>query len=374
MAIQNPQQAETFQQAFPRLNPASIDAFNRGDVATCAGFYDEDATLFLPDRPVIKGRKNIEAYLKEFAESGIKLTPVEPVEIVSSGDIGCCAGTYLYRTPSDSGVAGTGLGKFVTIFRRQPDGSWKAVIDSFFGDAAPESSSHNPLLGEAKLEVSGIHENDYRTREEAREIYQKGARFYDSFVWLYYAAGMRIGLWRRKAIEALALRPGDTVVEIGCGTGLNFALLEKAVGSRGRIIGVDISEAMLERAEARVRDAGWNNVELVCCSAADYQFPRGVGGIFATGVLNYEPAYDQLIARSAQALGPGRRWVVLDYKMPKNWLRYLAPAFLFLGSTYGVSRKLMERHPWESIQRHLRNTQMQELYGGFVYIISGEAP
>jgi demethylmenaquinone methyltransferase/2-methoxy-6-polyprenyl-1,4-benzoquinol methylase len=185
---------------------------------------------------------------------------------------------------------------------------------------------------------------------------------------------MRIGLWRRKAIEALALRPGDTVVEIGCGTGLNFALLEKAVGSRGRIIGVDISEAMLERAEARVRDAGWNNVELVCCSAADYQFPRGVGGIFATGVLNYEPAYDQLIARSAQALGPGRRWVVLDYKMPKNWLRYLAPAFLFLGSTYGVSRKLMERHPWESIQRHLRNTQMQELYGGFVYIISGEAP
>jgi ubiquinone/menaquinone biosynthesis C-methylase UbiE/ketosteroid isomerase-like protein len=373
MAIQNPQQVETFQKAFPRLNSGSIAAFNRGDVATCAGFYAEEATLLLPDRPVIKGRKNIEAYLKEFADSGIKLTPVEPVEIVSNGDIGCCAGTYLYQSSSESSVAGTWAGKFVTIFRQQPDGSWKAVIDSFFGDAVPEPTPHIPTLADTRLGVSSTLESDYATRQDARETYQKGARFYDSFVWLYYAAGMRIGLWRRKVIEALALRPGDTVVEIGCGTGLNFALLQEAVGSSGRIIGVDISEAMLERAEARVRDAGWNNVELFCCSAVDYQFPRGVGGIFATGVLNYEPAYDQVIARGAQALAPSRRWVVLDYKMPKNWLRYLAPAFIFLGSAFGVSRNLMESHPWESVQRHLRNTQMQELYGGFVYIISGKA-
>jgi ubiquinone/menaquinone biosynthesis C-methylase UbiE len=216
-------------------------------------------------------------------------------------------------------------------------------------------------------------ENETRMREEAREIYHKGARFYDSIVWLYYAAGMRIGLWRRKVVEALSLRPGDTVVEIGCGTGLNFALLEQVIGSEGRIISVDISEAMLGRAKLRARDAGWKNVEFFCCSAADYQFPQDVGGIFATGVLNYEPAYDQVIERGAKALAPGRRWVVLDYKMPKTWLRYLAPAFVFLGSAFGVSRNLMERHPWESVQRHLRNTRMQELYGGFVYIISGEA-
>ncbi len=216
-------------------------------------------------------------------------------------------------------------------------------------------------------------ESDLRMRARTRETYQKGAWFYDSMVWLYYAAGMRIGLWRRKVVEELALRPGDTVVEIGCGTGLNFALLEQAIGGEGRIIGVDISEAMLERAKARVRAAGWTNVEFICCSAADYRFPRDVGGILATGVLNYEPLYDQVVERGAKALARGRRWVVLDYKMPNNWLRHLAPAFVFLGSAFGVSRNLMERHPWESVQRYLRNTQMQELYGGFVYIISGEA-
>lgn len=217
-------------------------------------------------------------------------------------------------------------------------------------------------------------ENDTRIRAEVRDVYQKGARFYDLAVWLYYAAGMRIVHWRRIAVEALALRPGDTVVEIGCGTGLNFALLERAVGSDGRVIGVDISEAMLERAKRRVHDAGWRNVELVCSSAADYRFPRGVGGILATGVLNYEPAYDAVVERGAKALARGRRWVVMDYKMPETWLRHLAPVFIFLGSAFDVSRRFIERHAWESVQRHLRDIRMRELYGGFVYVISGEAP
>jgi len=217
-------------------------------------------------------------------------------------------------------------------------------------------------------------ENETRMRADVRDAYQKGARFYDLVVCLYYAAGMRIGHWRRMAVEALGLRAGDTVVEIGCGTGLNFALLEQAVGEGGRIIGVDISENMLERAKRRVNDAGWCNVELVCSSAADYRFPEHVGGILATGVLTYEPAYDAVVERGARALAPGRRWVVMDYKMPKTWLRHLAPLFIFLGSAYDVSRRFMERHAWESVQRHLRNIRMRELYGGFVYVISGEAP
>ncbi len=65
--------------------------------------------------------------------------------------------------------------------------------------------------------------------------------------------------------------------------------------------------------------------------------------------------------------------MVLDYKMPNNWLRHLAPLFIALGSTFGVSRALMERHVWESIHCHLHNPRMRELYGGFVYISSGEA-
>jgi demethylmenaquinone methyltransferase/2-methoxy-6-polyprenyl-1,4-benzoquinol methylase len=207
--------------------------------------------------------------------------------------------------------------------------------------------------------------------QDVQDIYDKRAGIYDLAVWFYYLAGMRIGRWRRMAVDALALRPGDTVVEVGCGTGLNFSLLERAVGSEGKIIGIDISKAMLDRARARVRAAGWRNVELVCAAASDFSFPEGVGGILATGVLTYEPEFDKVLERGARALAPGRRWVVLDYKMPSNWLRHLAPLFLALGSSFGA---LMQRHVWESVERHLENTRMLELYGGFVYIVSGEAP
>lgn len=215
---------------------------------------------------------------------------------------------------------------------------------------------------------------NFLTREEVLDAYQKWAKVYDLVVWLYYLVGMRIGHWRRLAVEALALRPGDTVVEIGCGTGLNFFLLEQAIGKTGKIIGVDISEAMLERARARIGLANWHNIELVCCAAGDYQFPKGVNGILAVGVLNYEPNFDKVIEQGTMALAPGRRWVVLDYKKPNNWLRFLTPLFVALGSLYGVSRALMERHSWKSVQRYLHNTHMQELYGGFVYIIWGETP
>jgi demethylmenaquinone methyltransferase/2-methoxy-6-polyprenyl-1,4-benzoquinol methylase len=211
------------------------------------------------------------------------------------------------------------------------------------------------------------------TRDEVRDVYDRQAGIYDKAVWLYYVAGMRIGRWRRMVVDALSLRPGDTIVEIGCGTGLNFSLLERQIGSEGKIIGVDISEAMLNRARERVRSAGWQNVELVRCAASDFRFPDDTRGILATGVLSYEPDFDKVIERGSAALAPGRKWVVLDYKMPGNWLRYLAPLFVAFGSSFGVSKAFMERHIWESVERHLDNTQMQELYGGFVYIASGEA-
>lgn len=211
------------------------------------------------------------------------------------------------------------------------------------------------------------------TREDVRTVYDKHARFYDRAVWLYYLVGMPIRKWRRMAVDALNLNRGDTVVEIGCGTGLNFALLERAIGREGRIIGIDISDAMLDRAKALVRDEKWQNVELISCSASDFTFPDQIDGILATGVLSYEPEFDRVIERGASALDPGGKWAILDYKMPSGWQRTFAPLFIALGSSFGVSRNFMERHIWKSVERHLRQTKMQELYGGFVYLVSGEA-
>jgi ubiquinone/menaquinone biosynthesis C-methylase UbiE len=215
---------------------------------------------------------------------------------------------------------------------------------------------------------------DFTTREEILNIYQRRAGIYELTVYGCYLLGFPIGRYRQLAVRALAPQPGDTIVEIGCGTGMNFPLLQAKVDQRGKIIGVDISEAMLQRARNRVSDAGWQNVELVLSSTAKYTFAEGLDGIIATGVLTYEPDYYDVIKRGSKALKPGKRWVVFDYKMPTGWFRHFVPLFIWIFRSFGISMALFERKPWEAIKRHLSNTKIEEFYFGLIFVASSEAP
>jgi uncharacterized protein (TIGR02246 family) len=131
-----PREPETFEEAMATLRADVTDAFNRGDVKACMGFYTDDATILFPDQPPIKGREAIEAILKEYATAGTKLTSVDPIEVGSSGDLGYYTGTYQLDTPADDTSTLKETGKFVSVFRLQADGSWKAFIDSLIRDTA----------------------------------------------------------------------------------------------------------------------------------------------------------------------------------------------------------------------------------------------
>jgi ubiquinone/menaquinone biosynthesis C-methylase UbiE len=215
--------------------------------------------------------------------------------------------------------------------------------------------------------------NDFTTREEVLEIYRKRARRYDLTAKAYYLLGFREWAYRKRAIEALGLQRGDMVVEIGCGTGLNFGLLEERIGPEGRLIGVDLTDAMLAGARTRIEASGWRNIELVESPAASFRFPPEVDGILSTFALTLEPDFDQVIKEGAKALKPGRRWVILDLKLPSNWLRHLAPVLIVLVRPFAVSGEVAKRRPWASLHRHLKHVTMQELYFGVAYIAVGEA-
>lgn len=58
------------------------------------------------------------------------------------------------------------------------------------------------------------------------------------------------------AVRALKLQPGDTVLELACGTGINFSLFQQYIGPTGQIIGVDLTDAMLDQAQKRVARQG----------------------------------------------------------------------------------------------------------------------
>jgi ubiquinone/menaquinone biosynthesis C-methylase UbiE len=93
-------------------------------------------------------------------------------------------------------------------------------------------------------------------KERTAAVYRRRARNYDLIANLYYLLGFREWRQRLLAVRELELKPGDTVVELGCGTGLNFGLFQKQIGPGGRIIGVDLSGEMLEQAARRTARQG----------------------------------------------------------------------------------------------------------------------
>jgi demethylmenaquinone methyltransferase/2-methoxy-6-polyprenyl-1,4-benzoquinol methylase len=209
-------------------------------------------------------------------------------------------------------------------------------------------------------------------REQLIALYRRRANRYDFTANLYYLIGFREWAYRKKAVNALRLSRRDTVVEIGCGTGLNFKLLQQAVGPQGHIIGVDLTDGMLQQARARIEQEAWTNVELVECDASTYEFPSEVGGILSTFALTLVPEYDAVIEHGATALRDGKRWVVADLKMPSNIFLHLYPLLLPFFRPFGVTLDLANRHPWESIKRYLGNVAVESYFLGFTYISCGE--
>ena len=145
------------------------------------------------------------------------------------------------------------------------------------------------------------------TREHLIKTYRKKAKHYDLTSRLYPVPGYPQRAQRVRAVQALGLRPGGSVVDIACGTGLNFSLIEQVIGPNGTIVGVDLTDAMLTQAQHRIRANGWSNIRLVQADAAAFDFPTEVDAILSTYALTQVPECADVIARGAAALSYGGR-------------------------------------------------------------------
>ena len=204
-------------------------------------------------------------------------------------------------------------------------------------------------------------------------LYRKRAKLYDFSANVYYLLGFREFAYRKIGVKVLNLKKGDTVVEIGCGTGLNFSLLRKQIGPKGNIIGVDLTPEMLEEADKRIKRHGWQNVTLVQSDAAVYRFPNRLDGIISTFALTLVPEYDMIIQKGAAALLPDARFVIVDFKKPDKWPMWMIKSFVILTRPFGVSLDIAGRHPWESVARYMTMVEFRELYFGALYLCVGEA-
>jgi demethylmenaquinone methyltransferase/2-methoxy-6-polyprenyl-1,4-benzoquinol methylase len=213
------------------------------------------------------------------------------------------------------------------------------------------------------------------TREHLIRTYRKKAKHYDITSRLYPLPGYPQQAQRLRAVQALGLRPGDTVVDVACGTGLNFSLIEQAIGPEGRIVGVDLTDAMLAQAHRRIEDNGWSNITLVQSDAAAFDFPKEVDAILSTYALSQVPECGDVIAHGAAALSRGGRWVVLDLNAPDHAPRCLAQLGIALVRPFASIDQWILRRPWETIhaamQDRLADLSWSELCFGTAFLATG---
>lgn len=157
------------------------------------------------------------------------------------------------------------------------------------------------------------------------------SKFYDMYVARHYDAEMEpyTEAARQLCVEQLQLQPGATVVDLGCGTGLNLPHLAAAVGAHGRVLALDASTKMLEQAEVRLRDAGFaDRVTLVHGDARRLRevlqpelADSSVDALLITLFLSVVPDWRAVFDQAFGLLTPGGRCVVLDAYSPKPSLR-----------------------------------------------------
>jgi arsenite methyltransferase len=115
-------------------------------------------------------------------------------------------------------------------------------------------------------------------------------------------------------VRHAALQPGEVVLDVGCGAGIDTILAARAVGPSGRAIGLDLLEEMCERARAHARDAGvaqWT--EFVRGEMEDIPLPdSSVDVVISNGVINLSPRKSRVLAEIRRVLRPGGRISVAD--------------------------------------------------------------
>jgi demethylmenaquinone methyltransferase/2-methoxy-6-polyprenyl-1,4-benzoquinol methylase len=173
--------------------------------------------------------------------------------------------------------------------------------------------------------------------------YDRVARFYRLLEPLF----LILPRARRKAVAALALKPGDTVLEIGAGTGRNLPYLIEAVGPRGSVIAVDASPGMLAEARKLVEHRGWSNVQLSQQDAAQLRIDRDVDAVLFSLSYSVLPDPRPALERAWERMRPGARVVVMDEGLPDTLLgrllRPIAALLIKLGPGDPYSR------PWDDL-------------------------
>jgi phosphatidylethanolamine/phosphatidyl-N-methylethanolamine N-methyltransferase len=176
-------------------------------------------------------------------------------------------------------------------------------------------------VGTRALSVAAV-ENDF-----VEAVYDKLAKVYD----LIFGPTLHPG--RLRAIERMNIQPGERVLEVGVGTGINLSLYP----AHCSVIGIDFSSSMLEKARERVAREGIQSVRLVQMDAADLKFADGSFDIvYAPYLISVVPDPVKVAQEMRRVCRPGGRIIFLNHFLSPNPIlsrleRLISPLTIHIG-------------------------------------------
>ena len=123
----------SIEQAIQDGDAQFAETLARGDMEAFGALHTEDTLLLPPNAPRVSGRQGVVSFYKEAVDAGYKNFSFTSVQVGSDGDLAYNVGRYSVDVPTDEGTT-TDSGKFVDVYQRQSDGSWKIHVSIFNSD------------------------------------------------------------------------------------------------------------------------------------------------------------------------------------------------------------------------------------------------
>lgn len=179
---------------------------------------------------------------------------------------------------------------------------------------------------------------------------------------------------RLAGISTLRLSPGDTVLDVGCGTGLSFPLLSDAVGPTGHIIGMDAAPQMLAVARRRSGRLA-SRFTLLHADATDGcapawgviegNPPAAVLFVYSLSLMQHWPrAWENATAVTSTSA----RVCVVDMAVPSGRASVLSPLARLACRLGGAD---IDAHAWTAVEASCSDVEHQRLRGGHIRVVSG---
>lgn len=208
-----------------------------------------------------------------------------------------------------------------------------------------------------------------KQQKKAIRYYNKLSGVYDFISNWYYKKP------RHKAVEELQLKKNQTVLNVPCGTGVNFKYFQQYLKNTGLIIGIDLSAGMLHKAEQKIKKNQWSNIKIELNNATkidpkwleDYAKHKGaitIDAIFCDLGLSGLPEWKNIVDNMISLLEPGGRIVILDWYIKTPGLKAKFIKWIGKGE---VTRPI-----WQYLESRISDFKLANSFrGGNIFVASG---